>query len=179
MKSPFSQLILAISVCAVSLIGYGVSYIAISDKSAAVTLLQSQIDTKTGAVSRIATTRAALAEIAGDETIVQGYFVPETDVVAFINSLETRGRTQGATVSVLSVSTGGTRTRPTISFLLSIKGTFDAVMRTIGAIEYAPYAISIPTLSMNQDAKNSWHADLTLLVGSVSVAIATTTATTP
>lgn len=165
MKSPLVHIIFAFSLCVAMLIGYGVWYAVIKDKSAAVASLESQIVTKTDAMSRVASARAALAEIAGDEARMQGYFVPETGVVAFINNLEALGQTQGSTtISVLSVSTSGA----TLTFTLTIKGTFDAVMRTVGAIEYAPYDLSISTLSLIQDGKNIWHADLNLLVGSVS-----------
>jgi hypothetical protein len=105
---------------------------------------------------------------------VQHYFISETGVVAFIDNLEALGRVSGAAaIKVLSVSTGDVSAQPTFTFSLSIKGTFDAVMRTIGAIEYAPYAISISSLSIGQDAKNDWHANLTFLVG------ASTTSTPP
>ncbi|MDE1919700.1 MAG: hypothetical protein KGH56_03340 [Patescibacteria group bacterium] len=168
MKSSFSDLILASVICAAVFIGYGFWYAAIASKSVEVTGLESQIEAKTEAVSRMASTRAALAEISGDETVVQSYFVPEIGVVAFIDDLQNRGRALEAAVSVLSVSTGGTSAEPALLFSLSVKGTFDAVMRTVGAIEYAPYAISVSGLSVDQDAKNSWHADLKLRVASVS-----------
>lgn len=172
MKSTLAHLAFASAACVAVLAGYGFWYAATAAKSVEVAELQSQIDAKTEAVSRMATTRAALAEIAGDESVVRGYFVPETGVVAFIDDLEARGRALGAAVSVLSVSTGGGGAEPTLQFALSVKGTFDAVMRTVGAIEYAPYAISISALSVGQDAKDLWHADLKLRVASVPPAAA-------
>lgn len=166
MKSHLMQLILALVICIAAIVGYGILYGAVASTSAAVTALQSQIDTKTRVVSRLATTRSALAEIVGDEVVVQNYFISETGVVAFIDGLEALGRVSGATaVRVLSVSAGGASAQPTFTFTISIKGTFDAVMRTVGAIEYAPYAISISSLSIGQDAKNVWYADLIFLVG--------------
>lgn len=167
MKSRLIQLIFAFVICATALVGYGIWYRTVSAKSAAVTALQSQIDAKTRVANRTATTRSTLAEIVGDEAMVQNYFISETGVVAFIDGLEARGRTIGSTtVSVLSVSTDGAPAQPTFKFVLSIKGTFDGVMRTVGAIEYAPYAVSISSLAVGQNAKNDWHADITFLVGS-------------
>lgn len=166
MKSHLTHLIFALILCVVAIVGYGILYGTVSAKSAAVATLQSQIDTKTRAANRTATTRSTLAEIIGDEAVVQNYFISETGVVAFIDGLEARGRATGSTtVSVLSVSTDGAPAQPMFKFALSIKGRFDAVMRTVGAIEYAPYAISISSLSIGQDAKNAWHADLIFLVG--------------
>lgn len=167
MKSAFIHLILAFVICAAALVSYGILYRAVATASVAVTALQSQIDAKTKVVSRMAATRAAFADIAGDEAAVQQYFISETGVVAFIDDLEALGRVNGAaTTKVLSVSADDASAQPTFTFALSIMGTFGAVMRTVGAIEYAPYAISISSLSVGQNAKNDWHADLTFIVGS-------------
>ena len=175
MKSAFTHLALSLTVCIAVLVGYGFWYAAVAEKSAMVTILQGQIDAKSEAVSRMATTRAALAEIAGDETAVQSYFVPETAVVAFIDGLESRARSLGATLDVLSVATGGASARPTLAFSIVIKGAFDAVMRAVGAIEYAPYAISVSDLSIGQDDKKNWSANLKLLVASVPSGAVTNT----
>lgn len=169
MKSPLIKFITALFVLIITFIGYGVWYDAISEKSADVAKLESQITTTIETASRIASARTALDKIIGDETLVQSYFVPETGVVAFINDLEARGRSQGAVVSVDSVSAGGTLARPILAFALTITGTFDTIMRTVGIIEYSSFALSISGLSLGQDAKNSWHASLKLQVGSMSV----------
>ena len=50
-------------------------------------------------------------------------------------------------------------------------------MSTIGAIEYAPYDLTISSLSVTQGTENGWHANLNILVGSVSATqFATSTA---
>lgn len=180
MKSSFSHLATAIVVCIVSIASYGIWYGTVSSKSTIVAELQNQIDTRIETENRIAAARATLADIASDEATVRDYFVPEANVVSFINSLEEHGRTFGATVGVLSVSTGGTATQPLLILSLTITGTFDSVMRTAGVIEYAPYDLSITDFSVSQDAKDLWHADLKMSVGSVPVArSATTTLKTP
>lgn len=175
MKSSFFHLVIWLSVCVVALVGYGFWYATISNKSAAVAELQNQIDTKTETSGRIASARMALAEIAGDEVAVQSYFVPETEVVPFIVILEEHARAQKATMKVLSVSVSDTAEHPTLVLSLTISGTFDAVMRTIGAIEYAPFDLSISKLSVAKDEKNIWEAGLELLVGSVPTSAATST----
>ncbi len=179
MKSPFSHIIIAVVICVSAVVGYGVWYAAISAKSASVVSLQNQIDTKIETANRIAAARATLADVAGDEAVVQNYFVPEASVVSFIDALETSGKTLGTTVSVLSVGTSGTSAKPSLELALSVKGTFDAVMRTIGSIEYAPYDLSILSLTVAQDDKNSWHADLKVLVGSIPATKSSTTAPIP
>lgn len=170
MKSALYHLGISIGIGLLSLVGYGMWYGAISDKSAAVVDLQNAIDIKTETVSRIASARATLASIENDEVSLRDYFIPEENVVMFIDSLETRGERLGAALRVLSVSTSGTVALPSLTLLLSIAGTFDAVMRTVGSIEYAPYDISISKFSITRDDKNNWRADLTLVVGSVPAA---------
>ena len=174
MKSSLFHLLAAVTLCIVALIGYGVWYSTVSAESAAVADLQNNIVAKTEAVKRIAATRASLTDIAGDEALVQSYFVPEANIVSFINALESRGTAQKASVSVLSVSESGTKAQPALSFSITVKGTFDAVMRTVGSIEYAPYALSISSLSVAQDTKSGWHADLRLLVGSMPANVTAT-----
>lgn len=175
MKSSLSHFLIALAVCVGTLTSYGIWYSTVSNKSTEVASVQNQIIIATENASRIAAARAALAEIAGDEAKVQSYFVSEAGVVGFINTLEALGVSQKATVSVLSVATGGSPTRPTLQLALSVKGSFDAVMRTVGAIEYSPYDLSISTLSVGQDAKDSWHATLSLTVGSVPPTAVTST----
>lgn len=173
MKSPVIHILGALLVCAASLAGYAWWYGVISEKSAAVADLQNQIDAKTETKGRISAARAALAGVLGDEAAIQDYFVSETGVVAFIGTLEAEGKAQGAKVNVLSVSATGSSSRPSLTFLLSVRGTFDAVLRAIGAIEYAPYAVSLSALSVRRDAEGSgWQASLTLVASSIAASAA-------
>lgn len=168
MKSSFFHLIVWALIAAATMAGYGYWYALIAEKSAAVADLQSQIDSKTETAGRIASARATLSEISKDEAVVQSYFVPETAVVPFINDLETRAQLQKAVLKVLSVSTGGTAAHPTLTLSLALDGSFDAIMRALGAIEYAPYYLSIAKVSLIENGTNIWHADLEMVVGSVS-----------
>jgi len=173
MKSSFLQLAIAIIFLCFFLVGYGFLYSTISSKSATLASLDSQIAEKTRLAKRTSSAQSELAGIEDAETAVQSYFVPETGVVSFIDGLEAQGKTQGSTINVLSVSSGTANGRPIFLLALTVHGTFDAVMRTVGTIEYAPYDLSIPQLSLVQDDKNSWHADLSLTVGSMSTATST------
>lgn len=168
MKSSFAHLGVALIVGIAALVGYGTWYAAIAASSTAGAELQNQISAKTETASRITAARSAISEIVNDETTVRGYFVPEANVVAFIDDLEARGLSRGTTVDVLSVSTSGTGVRPTLELALTIEGSFDAVLRTVGIIEYAPYDLLISKFSLAQDSTDNWHADVTVVVGSVS-----------
>ena len=178
MKSPTLHLTIWLSVCIVAFVGQGFLYAGIANKSNSVADLQSQINTKNETASRIASARTALAEIAGDEAAVQGYFVSETEIVPFIGNLEEHASAQAATMKVLSVSVSDATEYSTLVLSITVNGTFDAVMRTVGAIEYSPYDLSISKLSLGKDEKNSWHADLELLVGSVPASTETSTKAT-
>lgn len=167
MRTPIIHAVIALALGVSAVVAYGMWYAVVKAKSAVVADLQSQIDAKRESAMRISAARAALSEIAGDEAVVQDYFVPETGVVAFIDSLEARGRSGNATVSVLSVSKdAAVKGRSAFTFSISITGTFDAVMRTVGTIEYAPYAVSLTSLSLGQGEADVWHASVKLSVGS-------------
>mgnify|MGYP001612048375 CR=1 FL=1 len=179
MKSSFVQLGIAFVICIVTLIGYGFWYNLISAKSATVTTLQKQIDAKTTIMNNLTTTQAALAEVEKDEAVVQSYFVPETGAATFFDNLQALGRSLGTTLKVLSASTNTATSPATLTLAVSITGTFDAVMRTVGAVEYAPYDLSISNLSIGHDGKNNWHADMGVLVGSTAASAVTASTTKP
>lgn len=175
MKSSLTHMIIWISVCVVVLVGYGFWYSTVAGKSAAVADLQKQIDSKIEIAGRIAAARTALAEIADDESSVQSYFVSETEVVPFIDDTEKRAHAQTAEMKVLSVSVGSDAKQPTLILSVRIRGTFDSVMRTVGAIEYSPYDLSLSKISVGKEAKNVWNADVELVVGSVPTSAPTST----
>jgi hypothetical protein len=175
MRSPLAHILLATLILIGALALYASGYAALSRESASVAGLEQQIESTAQAVSRVASIRAALTELSSDEIAVQSYFVSEASVVSFINDLEARGLAQGATVSVLSVAKSGTASRPALHLALSIKGTFDAVMRTVGIVEYAPYALSISSLAVSAGQSGTWNADLSIEVGSVPTVATTTT----
>lgn len=167
MKSSLIHMTVWISIFVVTIVGHGFWYSAIANKSAETASLQNQIDTKNETAGRIAAARTALSEIAGDEEAVRSYFVSETEVVSFIGALEARARAQSASMKVLSVSVDNSSKQPSLLLSLSMSGTFDSVMRTIGAIEYAPYDLAISRLSLAKEEKKIWNANVELVVASV------------
>jgi hypothetical protein len=177
MKSPLFHLIAWLLICSAAIGGYAYWYSFVTNQSTLVSDLENRIRTKTETSIKVAAARAALAEIAADESVVQGYFIPEDGVVTLIDDLQKRARAQSAQMKVLSVSTDGSAAQSTLVLLLSINvtGTFDAVMRTVGSLEYAPYDLSVVKLSLGKDDKSSWHADLQITIGSVAAQSAATT----
>lgn len=175
MRSPLTHFLLALTTLIAVSGAYGAWYTTVSHKSNEVANLQSQIDAANENAGRIALAKTAISEIVMDEERMKNYFVSESSVVSFINELEALGTSGGAAVTVLSVSKGGTSLAPTLLLSLSIQGTFDAVMSTVGAIEYVPYDVSITTLSVEQNGKDIWHANVNIVAGSASVSTATST----
>lgn len=168
MKSPVSQLVVALSIFVIFATGYGAAQYMLSRENVRLADLQSQTAVMTGSISSASAARTILVDIAGDEENVQSYFVPENDVVPFINNLESSG-VGSATVTVKSVSPGTDNKQATLLVTLGLAGSFDEIMRTIGVLEHLPYAITISTLSVRKDDTEAmWRADVGLVVGALS-----------
>lgn len=176
MTPSFIRLMLACAVALIALLGYSAWYGVVAGESSAVASMEGEIEAKSAARSRVAAARAVLAEIAGDEATIREYFVPDTGAVSFIDGLEARGRAQGADISVRSISTGKANAHAAFLLTVSIAGAFNAVMQTLGSIEYAPYDLSVANLVLNKNASGTWQATADLAVG---LTHATTTTTTP
>ena len=183
MKNHHLHLVVALLILAAALGGYGISYAAISAKSVAVADLQEQIDAKAMIANRVSSARTTLAATAVDEAAILGYFVPENGIAAFIDGLEARGKAQGTSVDVLSVSANAGKAQHAFLLELTVTGPFDAVMRTVGSIEYAPYDISVTQLSLSRQSSGDWQADMNLSAGSIaatsSVSSGASASTTP
>lgn len=169
MKSALFHLAFALIFAGVALVGYGSWYAAVTDASGRVAELDRQVKVQTLVESRTAAARATLAQIADDEAIVQNYFVPEAEVVTFIDDLEARGRAANAAVSILSVAKGTVNGHTALTLVLSVTGPFDAVMRTVGSIEYAPRALATTGFALTETDPNIWRADMTVVAGSLTV----------
>lgn len=167
MKNATLTLVIAIiAVCAV-LGGYFFWYQSVVQESVQVIVLERQIAEYSADASRTDALKATLSEIENDERLVQGYFVSEDRVAAFVDDLEARGRSLGATVVTTSVANADTPEHSAIAVALVITGSFDAVLRTIGSIEYAPYDLMVSSLLFTREVpKPGWRADLKLVVGS-------------
>lgn len=166
MKSLTAHFVSALALLLVALAVYGSWYYSVAAGSAAVAGIEARINAKTELADRVASARAALAELSGDEHAIGAYFVSESSVVAFIDDLEARGRAQGASVSVRSVAPTTEGAHAALAVELALEGAFEPVMRTVGAIEYAPKYLRVTELTLAADEEGGWRADLSLIVGS-------------
>lgn len=173
---PSAKFGISVLVFLAAIAAYGFGYNLVSQKSASLALVEAQIQLQTQAANRAASFRSSLNIISGAEAAIHQYFVANSQVVAFIDDLQHRGAAQGTAVEITSV--GPSSGRSALSLVLTVKGSFAAVMRTIGAIEYAPYDITVSALSLTQGDKGAWIATLTIAVGSAPDT-ASTTSTLP
>lgn len=174
MKKSLVTLLVVFMVCGIALYSYSLWYGVVVDLSTTVAMAERKIAQLSEDATRTEALRATLKEIEGDEQLVQGYFVSEDRVAAFIDGLEARGRALGAKVTVTSVADADSNGHSGLALVLLVKGDFDAVMRTVGAIEYAPYDLSITSLILTHDITGGWHADVKLTVGSAPAAATST-----
>ena len=168
MKSPALQFIAAFLLAMGAIAGYSAGYVALSQKSIDVADLQSKITAVSNTINRTTSAHTTIAKVSADEADIKGYFVSEAQIASLVSDFEARGLAQKASVTVTSVSADTQSSRPAYLIGLTVQGTFDAVARTIGAIEYAPYDLSLKSLVFEHDLKGAWHASLSLLVGSIS-----------
>lgn len=167
MKKQVIALAISLTIALGALAGYVLWYRVIAAESGRVTLLDRELVAHSADASRTDALKATLSEIENDEALVQGYFVSEANVAAFVDDLEARGRALGAVVNTTSVANADTPEHSAIAVALIITGPFDAVLRTIGSIEYAPYDLMVSSLVFTRDVpKPGWRADLKLVVGS-------------
>jgi hypothetical protein len=173
MKRSFTQLILALIFFGVVLAGYAAWYFSVQKESAVAAQLASQIDDQSKNSTRSAAAQKALASLSLEQAEIEGHFIATQDVVPFLESLQKMGTTLGTVVSVGSVAADPSP-RPHLVLSLSIKGSFDGIMRTLGAIEYEPYDIRVTSFSINNapsdTGTSTWSGAMNMSVGMVGQA---------
>ncbi|MGB4076836.1 MAG: hypothetical protein WBK28_04005 [Minisyncoccia bacterium] len=119
--------------------------------------------------ARTTSARAQIEELTTEEAFVRSYFVPEEDIVLFLEHLEEIGTGDNAEVSVASVT--GSAKEGHISVSLSVEGTFNAVLKTIGHIEHGSYAVTTESLTFESEGEGRWRAVGVFLVGTTRIAM--------
>jgi Tfp pilus assembly protein PilO len=164
----FIGIISALVACLVAGGAYGVWYSAVADASAEGARLETELKNREAAGGRAATARRSLEELAEQESRVASYLVSSSEIVPFLESLEGVGDVLGAEVDVVSVG-DSPDTSGRIPLSLSISGSFNAVMRTVGAIEHHPNDVRVTSLTLDTPqgdaASSEWTANVTFSVG--------------
>ncbi len=151
--------------------------------SGEVASLASDITTKNKTFAETIVAEKELTKLSTEESTIQGYFVKTADVVPFLEGMQTLGSSVGAKVTIVSVSTNPLP-RQHLELALRISGTFDAVVRAVGLIEYSPYDVTTTSLTLSSDPSTDpkvgsvWSGALTLQIGTASSTVPVKTATT-
>lgn len=167
----FFQLMCAFALLAGILAAYGFWYTVVGKASAESAELAGQIRELSQESARVASAKEALVSLAADESAVNQYFVRQEDVVPFLEGVENTGKALGATVEVVSVAAETANGRNRIKLSLKISGSFDSVLRTLGALEYGPYDSSITNLAFDtvptdsEGAPVRWTAAASFVIG--------------
>ena len=164
------ELSLALALLIVVLAAYGIWYVAVGKASAEAAALTEEIKVKGIDSARVASAKAALESLAADEETMRSYLVREADVVSFLERLEDAGGSLGTSVEVVSVGAEEANGREALKLSLKITGSFDGVLRTLGALEYGPYDTRILNVTVDttpgvEGTTGAWAATATLLIG--------------
>lgn len=164
MSRSLAQLLVALGVLAVVSGLYALWYYEVQQEAKKSGELQVQIQTTIESAVTAAETSDALAALAADEAAIEGYRIKLADIVSFLERIEGTGRALSSSVEVVTVADKpGSDGRMMLT--IRIMGTFDAVLRTLGAIEYGPYDSKVTSLTFDTPTNGgAWTAVTTLSV---------------
>ena len=97
--------------------------------------------------------REELLLLEEEERFVEERLLSVADVVSFLSAFERKGDQHAAEVGVVSVTE---KQEGRVSIAFSISGSFDAVMRTLGSIEYEQYASTIENVTLETTPGEVW-----------------------
>lgn len=167
----------ALIACVVAAGAFGLWYTIVADTTARGAELEAALKEREAAGGRSAAARRALTDLAVEEERIGAYFVSPAEIVPFLESLEGTGEAIGAEVDIVSVGDTPDATGR-IPLSLSISGSFDAVLRTVGAIEHHPNDLRVTTLTLDTPqgaaSQGVWTANITFSVGMRDLPAATT-----
>lgn len=172
-RTPFIHLGSALAILALSVglcVWAGMTVDKVEKKA---TTLQTEVSAAQTQIDRVRAAKEALPALASAETATSAFLLSQEDIVPFLETLERKGRAQGGVVTVLSVNTEKTGAKSRIALSLTITGSFDAVLRTLGTIEYSSYDIRVVSATIEKvgaadKGPASWNASVVLSIGAES-----------
>jgi Tfp pilus assembly protein PilO len=175
MKKPSLHLLIAAIVLMAVMGAYFFWYMAVQAKVTQTATLAQQIQTQTMATSRVQEAKNQLKVLDSDQATINQYYISTNDVVPFLEKLQATGKFLNANVEVVSVSANPGTPTGQLDLSVKITGSFDAVARTLGSIEYSPYDISLMSLTFDTlnsqnvgSSSPSWTAEATYTIGTVT-----------
>ena len=170
MNRPLTQLIVWIVAFIIALGAYAYWYYMLTVATGQVTALAAQVNQRSADETTAGEAVDELKQLSASAGDIQNYFVVPDNIVAFLESQQSLGTSLGAQVSVVSV-TATQNPRPHLDLALTVSGSYAAVMRTVGAIEFSPYDITVNSLNLsttNTGPTQGWSAAMALSVGTVA-----------
>ncbi|MFZ1987882.1 MAG: hypothetical protein WAV21_02525 [Minisyncoccia bacterium] len=167
MKNPIIHLLVAGALFVCVLLGYVGAYTLLTNASLKDTDLAKRLVEKTENASAVAEASTLLANVSAEQANVDRYLVSSREIVPFLEQFQRTGKILGSVVTVVSVSENASP-RPHLNLALKVEGSFEGVLHTVGAIEYAPYDITVTTLTLSTSAGPDvapWSAAMALSVG--------------
>jgi Tfp pilus assembly protein PilO len=163
------QASLAVALLCVGVGGVTFGFLTISKGAKSIETLATTVSEKRQETLRVALAKAALPKLAESEATLDTHIVRAEDIVTYLGDLERQGKSQGATVEVVSVSPEQNTEQPRIALSIKCTGSFDAVERTLGMIEYGKYDavvsnVTLETSGAEKGAAPVWTAFIVLSV---------------
>lgn len=154
-------MVFALAVALASVLAYAWWFSQARSLAAEASSLAAQIAAKNEMHSGGAAVRDLREAVEAQEAFVAGAFVPEDDIVSFLETLESTGAREGVSVGVVSVSDA---VAGRIEIALTLRGAFAPLMRTLGALEHGTYASATKNLTLDTQEDGVWTANYTLIV---------------
>jgi len=148
-KQALIQCIFAGGVVFLAVGAYAVAYGAVGVMSQKAASLDTQIRTVSEDALRAGKARETLASLSMDEASVHAYLIRQEEIVPFLGRLEALASSLGSSLQVVSVSADTAGPRGKILISVKITGSFESVVRTLGAIEYGPYDSAIANVTLD------------------------------
>lgn len=130
---------IALALLGSALVAYAFWYAQVAHVVSSVRVQAPVLLAKEQEVREVARAKDALVALTQEEAAVSAYLVEERDIVTFLSALERSGDALGSVVEVVSVTTEMAGEQERMLLSLKVTGSFDAVLRTLGTIEYGPY----------------------------------------
>lgn len=170
MNKNYIPLVTALVTLALTLILYVGWLYSVSQISTSIRTTQAEIVKATQESMQGARTKEALLALSSNAEVIRGYFVEKESLVTFLETLSKTGTALGSTLEIVSVSDSkDAQGFPRIVVALKIQGSFDAVLRTVGALEQGPYDSKVETMHIEarqlDTVGEAWTASVTLSVG--------------
>jgi hypothetical protein len=166
-RTPLIHLIAAGLFLLAAIAAYAFWYRHVNALSSEAAELSAQLQTLGDAGGRASSVRRDLEEVGRQEADVYRRFVGTDTIVTYLEAVEATGRGLGAKVTVVSVADAPARAGhpPELQMAFQITGSFDAVMRTLGAIEYQAYDTTLSNVTLDTPTGDNWTAAANFLIG--------------